>query len=337
MLMDEFLKSYFPSIKNLKKEQLPGDGGHRQYIRLQLGKQTFMLMSCGEKDHSLKKFVEIQKKLDSFILVPKIFHKSLNQGLLLLEDLGDQNLEQFFFQNREQPSLTFYHQALTHLICFQSKIIPSKADTLFDKKFFLSENETAIYHLQTYVNHLCKKKIKPFHEQSSISFKKDMEDILSAFKLKDYVYCHRDYHSRNLMLKNDKIVLIDFQDAGLGPWYYDLTSLLYDSYVPLNSSIKDHLSLFYFENLSSPLKKKVGSLAHLQRMIKLQFLQRGFKACGCFAAFQNLNQKNTHLKYVYPTLKLLENTALELSYIGIYQYVQKLTETLKEWSVGTTY
>jgi len=327
--MDEFLKSYFPSIENLKKEKLPGDGGHRQYIRLQLGKRAFILMSCGEKDPSLKKFIEIQQRLNSFVPVPKIFHKDLNQGLLLLEDLGDQSLEQFFLQNGEQPGLSLYHRALTHLICFQSHIVPSKTDPLFDKNFFLRESETAIHHLQTYVNQLCKKEIKPFQEQSPIDFKRDMGDILSAFKLEDCVYCHRDYHSRNLMLKGGKMILIDFQDAGLGPWYYDLTSLLYDSYVALSSSIKDQLSLFYFENLPPSLKTKVGSLTQLKRLVKLQFLQRGFKACGCFAAFQNLNQKAAHLKYIYPTLKLLEDTALEFSYRGIYQYIQRLTEALK--------
>ena len=135
-----------------------------------------------------------------------------------------------------------------------------------------------------------------------------------------------------LWLKKGQIVCIDFQDAGSGPWYYDLTSLLYDSYIPLNGVDKKELSCVYFDHLSKNLKKKVRNLSHIELMTKLQFLQRGFKACGCFAAFKNRDKKNTHLKYIPPTLHLLEQEALELSYQGIYQYIKQLKESIQELS-----
>ena len=305
--MDEFLKSYFPLVQNLKKEILPGDGGHRKYIRIKADKQSFILMSFGKKDISLKNFIEVQKRLKSLVFVPELFHVELDLGLLLLEDLGNQSLEQFFFQKGAELSFPLYHQALIQLIGFQSKVHPLKTDPIFDKTFFLKENEMAIYHLQTYINH-CHKKTNLFNAKSPLNFKKDMEKILSNFKREDYVYCHRDYHSRNLMLKENKVILIDFQDAGLAPWFYDLTSLLYDSYVPLGSLDKEKFSVFYFENLPSILKKKVLSLSHIELMTKLQFLQRGFKACGCFAAFKNRDKKSTHLRYIKPTLHLLQKS-----------------------------
>ena len=330
--MDEFLKSCFPSVQEFKEEALPGDGGHRKYTRIKADKQSFILMSCGKKDISLKHFVEIQKRLKPLVFVPELFHLDLDLGLLLLEDLGNQSLEQFFFQKGAELSFPLYHQALIQLIGFQNKVHPLKTDLLFDKAFFLKENEMAIYHLQTYINHSYKK-INLFNEKSPMNFKKDMEKLLSNFKRKDYVYCHRDYHSRNLMLKKNKVILIDFQDAGLGPWFYDLTSLLYDSYVPLDSLNKKELSAFYFENLPSVLKKKALSLSHIELMTKLQFLQRGFKACGCFAAFKNRDKKSTHLKYIKPTLYLLQRVALELSYKGIHQYIKQMTDSLEELPV----
>ena len=331
--MDDFLKRCFSSVTNFKKEKLPGDGGHRNYIRIRSDEKTFILMSCGKQDTSLKQFIEIQKRLEPFVSVPKIFHKDLNLGLLLLEDLGDQNLEQYLFEKGKELSTPFYYQALTQLIGFQTEIKPLKTDPLFDKDFFLKENEMAVYHLQTYVNQACKQQPAFFNEKSSINFKKDMEKILSNFKEEDFVYCHRDYHSRNLMLKAGQIVLIDFQDAGLGSWYYDLTSLLYDSYVPLDTSNKKDLATFYFDNLPVFLKKKAQSLFYIEFMTKLQFLQRGFKACGCFAAFKNRDNKSTHLKYIKPTLKLLQEEALKLSYQGIHQYTKQLTEALEELSI----
>ena len=328
--MNKFLKSYFSSIQDLKKERLPGDGGHRNYTRIKFKKQTFMLMSCGKKDISLRHFIEVQKRLEPLVYVPKVFHVNLDLGLLLLEDLGNQSLEQLFFEDGKQSSSSFYHQALTQLICFQNKVKALKTDPIFDNTFFLKENDMAIHHLQTYINQNHKKKTKLFNEKSPTNFKKDMKKVLSNFKQKDYVYCHRDYHSRNLMIKNKKAILIDFQDAGLGPWYYDLTSLLYDSYVPINPSDKRQFSTFYFENLPLSLKKKALSLSHTELMTKLQFLQRGFKACGCFALFKNVNQKDSHLKYIQPTISLIKKLALELDYLGIYEYTKQIEEALKE-------
>lgn len=328
--MDEFLKHCFPSLKKFKKEKLPGDGGHRSYTRIRADEQTFILMSCGEKDPSLKLFIQIQKRLEPFVRVPKIFQMDFEKGWLLMEDLGNQTLEQFYFEMGFDLSQTFYHQALKQLIKLQSQIPPLKTDSYFKKDFFLEENEMAIHHLQLYINNSHKTLPALFNERSSRDFKKDMEKVLSFFKAEDYVYCHRDYHSRNLMLKAREVVVIDFQDAGLGPWYYDLTSLLYDSYVRMNSSQKNRLLSFYFENLPPSLKNKARSLSHLEKMSKLQFLQRGFKACGRFAAFKNENQKSTHLKYILPTLKLLGKTAEEMAFPGMSQYLHKMIEGLEK-------
>src|SRR6185312_10810347 len=59
--------------------------------------------------------------------------------------------------------------------------------------------------------------------------------------------CHRDYHSRNLMLKLGRIYVIDFQDARLGPLQYDLVSLVHDSYVNLSSTSIDFIKRDYID------------------------------------------------------------------------------------------
>ena len=57
--------------------------------------------------------------------------------------------------------------------------------------------------------------------------------------------CHRDYHSRNLMLHDGSLYIIDFQDARMGPDTYDLVSLLRDSYVDLTPQQVDELIAFF--------------------------------------------------------------------------------------------
>ena len=57
--------------------------------------------------------------------------------------------------------------------------------------------------------------------------------------------CHRDYHSRNLMLHDGSLYIIDFQDARMGPDTYDLVSLLRDSYVDFTEQQVDELIAFF--------------------------------------------------------------------------------------------
>ena len=105
--MNSFLKKYFSSLENLKQEKLSGDGGHRKYTRLRQNNQTFILMSCGKKDPSLEKFIGIQKRLEPFVSVPRLFQKDMEKGLLLLEDLGGSSLEQIFFTKGKEIGFSF--------------------------------------------------------------------------------------------------------------------------------------------------------------------------------------------------------------------------------------
>src|SRR5205823_14172628 len=59
------------------------------------------------------------------------------------------------------------------------------------------------------------------------------------------VLCHRDYHSRNLMLSEGDLYIIDFQGARMGPDTYDLASLLRDSYVDITDRDLDDLIAYF--------------------------------------------------------------------------------------------
>ena len=127
------------------------------------------------------------------------------------------------------------------------------------------------------------------------------------------------------MLYKEGIYLLDFQDAGAGPWAYDLTSLVYDSYVSLTDLQKKDLIQYYLQK--SQVKNL--SLSQAQFLVELQFLQRGLKACGCFAGFYNLNQKATHLKYIKPTLENLIKVAQNQNYKNIAIYLKDLKNLLQ--------
>ena len=112
------------------------------------------------------------------------------------------------------------------------------------------------------------------------------------------VLCHRDYHSRNLMLHDGRLYIIDFQDARMGPDTYDLVSLLRDSYVDFSEQQVEALIAFF-------LAKRGASAAEdadFQRRFDLMALQRNLKALGTFG-FQTTSRGNpVYIQYIPRTL-----------------------------------
>ena len=115
------------------------------------------------------------------------------------------------------------------------------------------------------------------------------------------VLCHRDYHSRNLMLHNGSLHIIDFQDARMGPDTYDLVSLLRDSYVDITDRELDDLIAYFLA-----LKTRDGAAPdaeEFRRRFDLMALQRNLKALGTFG-FQTMTRRNTvYIQYMPRTLR----------------------------------
>ena len=93
--------------------------------------------------------------------------------------------------------------------------------------------------------------------------------------------CHRDYHSRNLMLHERRLYIIDFQDARMGPDTYDLASLLRDSYVDHTEARVDELIRGYLK-LGGPSQATPEAFAEYRRRFDLMSVQRNLKALGTF-------------------------------------------------------
>jgi aminoglycoside/choline kinase family phosphotransferase len=111
------------------------------------------------------------------------------------------------------------------------------------------------------------------------------------------VLCHRDYHSRNLMLRGDHLVIIDFQDARLGPDTYDLVSLLRDSYVDLPWATVDDLIAYFLA-----LQGRSADREEFRRRFDLMALQRNMKALGTFG-YQTVARGNpVYIQYMPRTL-----------------------------------
>ena len=208
---------------------LKGDGSERKFFRIILQKGTVILIlpqagELGKKE--AYSYYKIGKYLkENQIPVPEIFDYDEELGLLFVEDLGDLRL----YDIVESDIKTYYYKkAIENLVKFQGLI----------KHFDPSWS----YDLITYdLQFLWEKEVLYFKEWYVERYKNEalFYDYLNELKIclqhslnfKHRVLLHRDYQSKNLMIKKGKIYIIDFQGTRIGPPWYDLASLLYDPYL----------------------------------------------------------------------------------------------------------
>ncbi len=283
--------------------QLAGDASARKYFRIIHNQQTYVLMLWEPFVAENYPFLSVLRHFEkSGVNVPKVIAFAESLGVILLEDLGDLTLERKFWESAQQEtSWPFYQKALDEIIKIHTTATKLNHKTTakeiqFDTAKFLWEMNYAKEHLLEGVLKI----------QLSESQKTDLDKVFTDFCEKLHhepkVICHRDYHSRNLMLKLNQMYVIDFQDARLGPIQYDLVSLIKDSYVDISDSYAEQMLNYYFENTNF-IKDFNISKDQFYYMYEIQSVQRCFKACGSFASFMNMRGDRRYLKYLTPTLK----------------------------------
>ena len=278
MSKDEFLTKNVQGAYNL--QSLTGDAGTRSYSRVNTSSKSYIL--CAYKSNELEhlsNYLDIQELLlKQNVNVPQT--SAQDKNLMLLEDLGDTTLESIFKTNHAESKL-LYTKTIDEMVKIHNLSLKgnSKAQSYsFNVEKFEWELNFALEHLRRLLSlkegpHLSKALKQEFHELSK---------TLCAFP---QVVTHRDFHSRNIMIHNQKPYVIDFQDARLGPLFYDLVSLLEDSYVDMPQNMKSNLIKYYCT------KRNIDLTSDFTKNYHIQNIQRSLKACGSFASLKNL--KNT--------------------------------------------
>jgi len=288
---------------SFKVYQLAGDASARRYYRIISGSNTWVLMEWEPfKDDGSYPFLSVQNLFKKqSIHVPEVIKVAPDDGIILLEDLGDLTLERKFWDHLSQElSYPFYQLAIDELIKIHYGTTKEKNkkctafNVSFDTAKFMWELNYGLKHLLG----LCDIKISSSVEKGINDI---FTDICTTLDNEPKFICHRDYHSRNLMIHLGKVCVIDFQDARLGPIQYDLVSLIKDSYVELDKELGKDLIDYYLERRSALGLGKI-SWDDFSDKYELQSVQRCFKACGSFASFYNNRQDKRYLKYLSRTL-----------------------------------
>lgn len=283
---------------------LAGDASMRRYFRVIYADQSYVLMDW-EPFGSIANypFLNILKHFEKHkVHVPEVLRIDPGQGLILLEDLGDLTLERKFWENQDQSHvLPFYYQAIDELVKIH---FDASEDHDPDCRAFQIQFDTDkfLWEMNYARENLLEKilNVTLTSDQHKI-LDKTFLDICQRLHKEPKRISHRDYHSRNIMVKMGKMRVIDFQDARLGPVQYDLVSLIHDSYVLLNEDSEQAILDDYLAKASprglKPSRDEFMTIYHLQ------MVQRCFKACGSFSSFYNNRKDTRYLKYIRPTVK----------------------------------
>jgi aminoglycoside/choline kinase family phosphotransferase len=132
----------------------------------------------------------------------------------------------------------------------------------------------------------------------------EWKPIVEELAREPRVLCHRDYHSRNLMLHDGSLYIIDFQDARMGPDTYDLVSLLRDSYVDFTEAQVDGFIAFFLALRDGRVTGggSPGDPEEFRRRFDLMALQRNLKALGTFGFQTTARQNTVYIQYIPRTL-----------------------------------
>jgi len=309
------------SASGIHCERLEGDASERSYFRVsqknsggahgmevQNSLQSLIIMQLEKPVLDMEiDFIRVLKFLRALDLpTPELFYYDVPKGLLFLEDcgtitLGDQ-LNAF-----PQSKAQLYRQAVELLVCMQSRSTHSIDSTCpayhrkFDVKKLMWEFNFMLDH---YVDEFCD---SPLESLAKKELREVFTPLCKSLAAEKLYFTHRDYHSRNLMFDQERLVLIDFQDARMGPCQYDLVSLLRDSYVQIDAALSEELIDFYIRLKEKEEGQEVDREKFGQIFDEMS-IQRNLKAIGTFA-YQSIKKNNNRYKdCIAPTLSYVRKT-----------------------------
>jgi aminoglycoside/choline kinase family phosphotransferase len=294
----ELLHHWLKNTSNVTEPMLhalTSDASFRRYFRFhQSTGDSYIVMDAPPEKENCVPYVAISRALRSHgLLTPEVFAEDISQGFLLLSDFGDRVL-----LNELNPTNApvLYTQAVDALAVLQScpevidwQVPCFTADFMYKELKLFQE-----WYLKTHL---------ALSLSTTIENKLDQLFIFLAETAasQPQVFMHRDYHSANLMvLPDNQLGILDFQDAFIGPVTYDLVSLLRDCYIAWPEQQVITLALHYRDQL----KLTVSDNAFL-RWFDLMGLQRHLKALLTFSRKYHRDGNAHYLKHIPRTLNYI--------------------------------
>lgn len=271
--------------------KLKGDASNRSYYRVGTAPDSWVLMvmppEAAKKSEEASKgdapaelpFVNVHRYLTKLgIRVPKILRYDEPAGMMVLEDLTDQTFERAILQGDRRGWYTKAVELLAHLRARAEREIDPTC-LAFTRAFDVELYDWELHHFREWGLEAWSGKKPTTDERSELDaiFQRIAKQLAAAPK----GFTHRDYQSRNLMVKDGELIVIDFQDALQGPRQYDLVALLRDSYVELDRPFVEAMLDAYIVAFEKETKEKIDAKPFKQ-FFDLLTVQRKLKDAGRF-------------------------------------------------------
>jgi len=333
LISDKIHTAFSPNTAIDSVVPLAGDASTRRYYRVRLVGATaprsliVMELPSGRglplSSEELAIFKEGPKELPFLnvhrflthigVTVPQLYGRWESDGILFLEDLGDTALWDRVQGLDDNDVLGWYQKTIDELLKLQVHGTEKRDDSCiafhqrFDFKLYMWEFEHFIeYGLEKRPG----ARVSAAHADQ---LRKTFSEIAELLDRQSPCLNHRDYHSWNLMIHDETVRVIDFQDALLAPPQYDLASLLNDRVT--DSVIKPHLEerlvRYYLD------RKREFNAAAIQgdeffEIYRLSAIQRDLKVVGRFYYLDQVKGKPGYMKFVPPTVRRLQRNLAQV-------------------------
>ncbi len=298
--------------KPVDRIKLKGDGSQRQWYRLKTRQGSLIMV-----DHGIRQ-TRMTSEVDSFVQlgehlyrqgvsVPRIYFYDTFCGLVFLEDLGDDHLQQAVKSTDDPQTIIKLYQSVIDQIILMSRLGAEKFNQTwtyqtpaYDQKLILEKE--CRYFQEAFLNGYLgyKTRFKDFEPEFILLADNALQDATIGFM-------HRDMQSRNIMLKDNSVYFIDFQGGRIGPIQYDLASLLIDPYVDLPQRMLNQLLDYSIKMLSATTSVEPDKFRTCYHYCALT---RNLQILGAFAYLSKVTGKHYFEDYIPAALQTLRSNLL---------------------------
>jgi aminoglycoside/choline kinase family phosphotransferase len=300
--INRYLRESGLAARDPRVVPLTGDASDRRYFRVLLadGESIVLALHAGPIEFATLPFANVAELLQQMPLpVPSILGHSDENGILGLQDLGDVTLQAHLGASSATEHAALYREAVALIELLQRRGAELVSDRYLPFRIAF-DVEKLTWELEFFVRHFLQAyRGAALTPSEHDALTEEWSAIVDELAFEPRVLCHRDYHSRNLMVHSGRLYVIDFQDARLGPDTYDLVSLLRDSYVDLTDREVDELVAYFLA-----LKNAAPSEGpEFRRRFDLMALQRNLKALGTFGYQTTTRGNPVYIQYIPRTLR----------------------------------
>ncbi len=272
-------------------EALTADASFRKYYRLKSTMHSGIVMDASAQKESLEPFIELEHRLhEAGVRVAKIFTYNKKEGFVFLEDLGDTHLIDIVNEDFE----LFYHKAIDIIVKMQN--VETEGLPLYNAPFLHFEMDLMQeWYLEKHLG-------LTLDDETVQMIDATLENIVKEVLAQPHdVFVHRDFHSKNIMFGcSEELVVIDYQDARIGPVTYDLVSLLRDVYIEFHPRDVERLALSFRDQKGLDVDDET-----FMRWFDFMGLQRHIKILGIFARLNLRDGKEGYLEHIPLTMKYI--------------------------------